>query len=135
MKRNLGYSLPRRDGCHLVLLDYKSHNCQVAPLLFQACLPSPGKDHQEGSSRKVLTFFALELPFALLVDKAGRQRAEKNGSSEETNCSHNARQHGTCQSFISQLWLRKYVWGEKKIEDVGRIKVWTCLEGRGGSVR
>lgn len=39
------------------------------------------------------TFFALELTFALLVDKAGGQGAEQDGSCQEADGSYDSSQH------------------------------------------
>lgn len=64
------------------------------------------------------TFFALELTLALLVDKAGGQGAEQDGSCQEADGSYDSSQHRPSQPLISQVRLR---------EDVCRKGQGTCM--------
>ena len=55
------------------------------------------------------TFLALELPLALLVDKAGGQGAEQDGCSQEADGGHNASQYRSSQPLVGQVRLREDV--------------------------
>lgn len=75
-----------------------------AHLPLENICPWPGRER-----RRTPTFLPLEFAFALLVDKAGSQSAEEDGSRQEADGGNYPSQHWPGQPIVGQVWLREDV--------------------------